>query len=520
MNASSQPFTLNRGTASSLATESYSTQGKETYITLAEGDHMNALHTCGDILRGHVHFRPNSSETTLSSLVVNFKCKVRTTITTQSSSQMAGAGPGLVTRSSRTYKSKVYLFDFGTTYIHSPTQITSYQSFPFKFIIPWTVLPHPTQFDISPHPNFEAIGPHTPLPPTLIQTVLNNVETIQYYLEVTALRLGMMITHKLKDRLPILFCPPRQDPHPASQLAFRSNNIFRESRLLDPKKAAEPYGLKERAHHFFHSKEDPDPHVSFTIHSSVPSVGCVNAPLPVTLDLIYNEAGSSAPVQPPVYLASLYARLTSFTDYRALMRSVFGDGQIVRQHSQKIDLCHVSLNTPVPLGEGTDLNAMFPQLGLGLNTVPTFRSPTISRWYVIKITAVVVSAEKKSEIELGKHGFVVLPGVVRQFPGPMGMEAPSVPPPMMPMGPGLENWHANPQAGIPAEDPMKMDMGSSKPETAAEGAVGYEERPHPQEPQRRASEETLPAYEEVTGDREGLDDRWTGKGHDSLSVYD
>lgn len=87
-----------KGTAANIPMGSYQTGGKELFITLDDGDHMNAIHTCGDIVRGNVHLRPHS-DITVNNLDVAFKCKIKTFITT-------GSG-----NNRRTHKAKAYLFE-------------------------------------------------------------------------------------------------------------------------------------------------------------------------------------------------------------------------------------------------------------------------------------------------------------------------------------------------------------------------------------------------------------------------
>jgi hypothetical protein len=453
----------------------------ELYATLTAPDHALAPHTCGDILRGHIHYRCLNPNTTITHLSANFKCKIRTLIST-------GSG-----NNRRTYKSKVYLFHFNINYINNATPMTGTSSWPFEWQIPWTTLPHPTQTVFGPSADFD-MGDARPLPPSMEQWGDGHSQSITYYVEPVAVRPGKLITHKVKDKLCITFRPPRADPNPGQQLQSRANDIVRESRLLDPVKAAQPWGMKEKTKSLFKSsKDDPDPRVRFTLRSSMPMIAVANQPMPLNLELAYDKDKSTAPTQPSVELVSFHARLTAVTSFRVAVKALFSvrDYGLVRQNTSKIDICNVVLK-PQPIHDGMRLGELIPTFGISADIPPTFKSFSISRGYVLKVTARVKCAERIGEIELGKHGLLILPEHWRPHPS----EVANMPMPMY-----LQQQHqltSGPDSGqalaLPGARPEKAEY---VPQNEADGgsAPAY-------------AEGAPPAYHDVTAEESGKTQHW------------
>ena len=386
--------------------------GKQFYLTLENGDQLHALHTSGDTIRGKVHLRPFGNESlSVTNLRVNFKCKARTLITVHSNNASSH-------RTSTTHKSSVYLFWFSAEVVSRSITVNSHHSWDVEFQFPWTAMPHPTQISFGANPAFPHQVGHR-LPPTWSRDCHGHTQSVEYYLEAIMNRQGRMIDHKNKDRIPLFFCPPLDipDPAPFRQMG-RAGYIMRTSRLLDPVKKAERYGFRERTKRIFSSNQDPS--ARFVVKASAPTVCCVGDVLPINLHVTYNQNSSTAPEQPEISINNFYVRLNDYVQYRVPITRFFGDSELCKDSDNKINVAGkiVSVLAKKIVYDGMSLNEITP-LRLSPALGPSFATFSISRNYVLKVSAVFNCAGKNYDLVLLRHLLTVHPArtLYRPLPG-------------------------------------------------------------------------------------------------------
>ncbi|KAI4257075.1 MAG: hypothetical protein LQ352_001789 [Teloschistes flavicans] len=391
---------------------------KRCYFTLDNGDQPDAIHTCGDIVQAKLHMSPQYDESlTVSNVSVKFTGEVRTLITT-------GSG-----NDSRTYRASTSLFCFSTD-IASRRAITinSHQTWDVAFQFPWAVLPHPSQEVFGPSSAFPHEPHHRP-PPSWRQQCYSRIQSVDYYLEATTIRHGRIMNHNDLEQLAIHFCPPLDIPDPSpSYISGPKDTIMRTSRILDPEKSNEHYGFITRSKDFF-SSSNRNPSAVFTLEASAPTVRCLGDQIPISLRLSYIENSSTAPQQPEVTMSSLYARMSEVTRYRVAMKQLIGGPrELSRQVKTKIVIAERRFGRRV-VYDRMRLDELAP-LWLPSTVGPSFATFSISRQYILKISAKFNCAGKDYDIVLVNHPLTVHPAraMYRPLPGAL----PRLEPPIAP----------------------------------------------------------------------------------------
>ncbi|KAL9597141.1 MAG: hypothetical protein Q9219_005363 [cf. Caloplaca sp. 3 TL-2023] len=388
---------------------------KNCYFTLENGDEATAVHTCGDVVRAKVHIQPQNGESlSLKNFSVNFKCEVRTVIST-------GSG-----KDSHTHRYSINLFCFSTPIIGQRTiTVNAHQAWDIAFEFPWAIVPHPTHDVFRMNPAFPHESNHR-LPPTWQQRCRGYVQTVQYYLESKMIRHGGVMDHNDKHQLPLLFCPPLDLANPPPALtAGPRETIMRTSRLLDPSKRNERHTLRDKVRDLFTSSNQI-PSAIFGIKASAPTVCCVGDSLPITLQLNYDENSSTAPIQPELTISSLYVRLNDFVQYRIPSRSPFASYELVRQSDGKIVIAQ-RFFAQRPVYDGMSLDELASLCLHPSDVGISFATFTISRQYVLKVSATFNCGAKDYDVVLLKHELTVHPARSLYRPPPWGNLSPEQP---------------------------------------------------------------------------------------------
>lgn len=88
------------------------------------------------------------------------------------------------------------------------------------------------------------------------------------------------------------------------------------SRWLDPKLRYEKVPFGKKMKRVFGVVEEVDPHVSFNVTASVPTVLTTTSTIPIPFTITFDPGRSETPEVPRVELVSVHARLTMYSAYR------------------------------------------------------------------------------------------------------------------------------------------------------------------------------------------------------------
>ena len=451
---------------------SYSTAGKELYITLIAPDHLNALHTCGDIIRGQVHFRPQSDKT-IDELSVHLKCKLKNNIST-------GSGDNR-----RQYTAKAILVWEYKKFINTITPFpatpagSNHRTWDFEFQFPWEVQANlPSTKPYQTHDEFEHWPGHA-LPPSYSISFGSDTQSVAYYLEAKIHKPNAIFKSTSKDKMLIQFSPSRAFPPPEMQPLRSTNHLSRSSRWLDPVKRNEKLSLGQKTKRIFSS--EPDPTALFILEGHVPTVLCTDSPIPITLNFHHDLVNSTAPESPEVYIENVRARLTAFVSYRVPLGRGFRGShtELVRHNDRKIELLNKTFSAR-PIYDGMQLLDLVPELSMANKAPPMFQTYGIKVYYKLKVSIILTCAKKSGEVVIANHGVTVLPGIQRSPPedridskmADLNTELPSY-------GESV----AGPSSGMPAIQRASMTK---------------EEEANAEAKQEQAKkEDTLPAYRET-----------------------
>ncbi|KAI4089609.1 MAG: hypothetical protein L6R37_008022, partial [Teloschistes peruensis] len=306
----------------------------------------------------------------------------------------------------------VLLFCFSTDIANGRAiTIDADQTWDVVFQFPWAVMPHPTQDIFGPSSAFPHEAHHRP-PPTWQQRCHGQTQSVQYYLEVSMNRRGRFMDHTDIDQLPLLFCPPLDIPNPATFcIPGPRGTIVRTTRKLDPEKRKEHYGFLAKTKDLL-SSSNRDPSAVFRVVASAPTVCCLGGQIPITLCLIYIKDSSTAPEQPEVIVSNLFARISSFVQYRVVRRY----SELSRHSKTKTVIAYPRFARSV-VYDGMSLDELAP-LSLPSTLDPSFATFSVSMQYILKISAKFSCAGKDFDIVLVNHPLTVHPArsMYRPFP--------------------------------------------------------------------------------------------------------
>ena len=384
----------------------YTTSPKVLSVTLDEGIQPKTLFTCGDRIGGKVHFRPQS-ELTFDSVSISLKCKLKVFIT-------EGSG-----ESRTTHKSKVVLLCLSKTLTRGlrtiapgPTEQALVWS--FEFVFPWEVMPGAMTHPFKSHPYFEHQAGHA-LPPSYYRSQASTKVMVDYFLEAHVHKPHAIFRPDLKDQMYLVFSPSRAAVSPTSAPAKGVTTFSCQSRLLDPARRGEDLSFLTKVHRAF-GGGPPDPIARFRITAVFPTVVCIDAPIPITLesDYIY---GSTAPEQPEIYLQGAHARLTAYTKSRVPTKHLFGEGQRQRSFDFKVEVPTKRAIAGTPIYNGMVLREHTGGLIIHSSVPPTFKTYSLAQSYKLKVSIWVKCADKDRELVIADREILLLPGIYRAPPG-------------------------------------------------------------------------------------------------------
>ncbi|KAL9584241.1 MAG: hypothetical protein Q9212_002245 [Teloschistes hypoglaucus] len=228
-------------------------------------------------------------------------------------------------------------------------------------------------------------------------------------------RRGRFVNHTNIDQLPLLFCPPLDIPDPAPCYTPGPTGIItRTTRILDPEKRTENYGFLAKTKDFL-SRTIRNSSAVFTVQASTPTVCCVGDRIPITVRIIYVKDSSTTPKQPEVTISSLFARISSFVQYR-VVRDYGFYRDLSRQSKTKIVLANPQFAGSV-VYDGMSLDKLAP-IWLPSTLGPSFATFSVSVQYVLKISAKFNYAGKHFDFVLVNHPLTIHPArsMYRPFP--------------------------------------------------------------------------------------------------------
>ena len=375
----------------------YSEFGKPFYITLAPGNSPNQVYTCGQKVKGTVVWRPSSYA--FARIELQFKGVVETRVEHSSM------------ESSSTARGKASLFEYSC--ILSPTLIQNNhetRSWPFEFDFPYEAQPVLTNSPWSEHHGFHCFPGH-PLPPSWVSPY--GLQSISYYIEVIAHKASSAFHSKVKDRMTLFFSPSRDVEHPDPQQYTQNIYLTRSSRKLDSALTENPRNFKDTARRLFGSSIPSEPLSCFVINSEVPRVACVNGLLPIIVGIEHDLAKSTSREIPVVYLNSILARLTEYTNVRAPNFSKSDLSSHTKSSESKIIIAQKhSMREPMleRMCLAKDIRGL--DLRIGQSIAPSFQTYSVTRTYSIKVVIKVSCVGKEYDLELAKHKLLILPAIM------------------------------------------------------------------------------------------------------------
>ena len=360
----------------------------EFAIVLADGDSPRSIYTSGDRVKGQVVWNA-SRRLTVESIILQFKGVVKTQV-------MVSSG-----NSRRAVRGKAFLFDYAHTLSRTLHQdVGQSRSWDFDFVFPNNT-PAASGNRWAEHPKFHHLPGHQ-LPPTW--SSLDGRQQIYYQIKVSA-HTPLVFRRPLKDRVNLIYSPYRSVQYPDYLLCKRTTTVVRTTRKLDSALPVQHRSVKESARSLFGSSIPSEPTSTFFVHSEVPRIVYVNGKLPIFIDIEHDLAKSTSREIPVIHLKDFHARLTEYTGVRV-------PNNHIRDSDRKITIDRRYYGRP--LTERMNLGEAW-NISIEGHIPPTFKTYSMSREYVLKVTATVVCARKEYEIELGRHGLLILPGPYRSL---------------------------------------------------------------------------------------------------------
>ncbi|KAL9108180.1 MAG: hypothetical protein Q9227_007035 [Pyrenula ochraceoflavens] len=383
----------------------------DVFVTLV--DPFENLYTCGDSIRGKVHIQPRR-DLTLNNVTVHLKGKSRAFVQT-------GSGKNSHTISCR----GSFLCQSKTVY-NQPITVSGTASqglgqgeirdFQFRFPFEVSSFLAKQDYTIQPHDLFEHLPGHLP-PPTF--TELGERIFVEYFLKLVAIKTN---GKKLKEKIPLRFCPSRPvlDPNP-SPAPFRLS-LTRSNKQLDAGTANEHLSFRGKISRTMHG-EPRHATALFSFTGSTPTVTVAGQPLSIPLQISYDKYASTANQRPDIILRFVFARLTAYTYYRVPSKR-WRKREYVRHRELKVPIRQAP--TPIPVSDGmVQLDQLISPLATSQQQCPSFRTYFFHRSYKLKISLVILCANKESELVIADHPLTILPApfrdpasVVRSTPSP------------------------------------------------------------------------------------------------------
>ncbi|MCJ1447414.1 MAG: hypothetical protein MMC23_007925 [Stictis urceolatum] len=345
----------------------YSSVGKRTYLTLQEGDNINAIHTSGDNLIGALGIRA-PDPIIVTDLTVSLVCEVTSKI---------NLSPCVTT-------TEIRILNEIRKIIDRPTVLGGCRScatpvYISRFQLPRCTSSHHSQLGFEPSDEF-VVGSVLQLPPTFeCRTTMYSVQSVSYFIELVMTefvrggarppREPIRIT---TDRLQFRFVPSRLQRRPDPRLIGESRHFTTKSGASPPYSMNIVKTLLEIVS-LFKSKEQST--VAVMIRTTSSQQLCVGNSIPITLCLDQDIPNLATSLLPEIFLRRIYARLKGTMDFRAknvpLPHPSVGQIEALASKSTRTVIVKRSLPR-IQLLDRTSLNDIVPELRVPIDAVLSF----------------------------------------------------------------------------------------------------------------------------------------------------